>query len=277
MAEVKLRGKALLDDIAAAPCPAGTLCFWWLGQASWIFKGGNTVIYIDPYLWDMPERQTPPALKAEEVTNADIVICTHDHLDHIDPVALPIIMKASQPRGARVIIPRVHRKRVGALDISESQIVGVNAGETVNLAGAEITAIKAKHEFFDEQPEGFPYLGYVIRLNGVNFLHPGDTVYYDGYISTLQRFGLDIMFMPINGRDGKRYRAKIIGNFTFQEAVDITGEVQPKLAVPMHYDMFAINSEDPQKFVDYLHAKYGTHIKTWIGAAGERVTFRTSP
>ncbi len=75
--------------------------------------------------------------------------------------------------------------------------------------------------------------------------------------------------MPINGRDAARYRSGCIGNFTFQEAVDLVGEVRPRLAVPMHYDMFAGNSEQVDRFTDYLDAKY-PGIPWWVGSPGER-------
>ena len=60
---------------------------------------------------------------------------------------------------------------------------------------------------------------------------------------------------------------------TFQEAADLAGDLRVELAVPMHWDMFAGNSEDPQKFVDYMAVKY-PQIKTWVGQAGEKVVIR---
>ncbi len=53
---------------------------------------------------------------------------------------------------------------------------------------ARVTAIKSKHERFDEVPGvGFPFLGYVVELNGVTLYHPGDTIVYEGLVSTLRR------------------------------------------------------------------------------------------
>ena len=34
------------------------------------------------------------------------------------------------------------------------------------------------------------------------------------------------------------------------EAIDLTVKLNPKLAIPMHYGMFAENTEDPQIFID---------------------------
>ena len=43
---------------------------------------------------------------------------------------------------------------------------------------------------------------------------------------------------------------------TYQEAADLAGALQPKLTIPTHYDMFAMNSLDPKLFFDYMKVKY---------------------
>jgi L-ascorbate metabolism protein UlaG (beta-lactamase superfamily) len=270
MADVVASGQALLKDIAAE-CPPGQGAFWWLGQHSFIVKVGQTVIYIDPYLAPSPTRQTPPPLKPEEVTNADLVLCTHDHGDHIDPDALPGIAAASPQ--ALFVSPATTRERMLSLGIPENRHIPVSDGSSFPLPDSGVLwAIKAKHEFFDKGPLGFPYLGYVIQANGVAVYHAGDTVVYDGLLTTLRDWELDVAFLPINGRDAERYRRNVIGNMTFQEAVDLAGELNVGLAVPAHYDMFAGNMEDPRKFADYLDAKF-PNVPCWIGPAGRRVPF----
>ena len=77
-------GTQLLDDIQNRRVPDDALGLWWLGQASFVVKGAGTTIFIDPYLQPNPQRLVPPALEPEQVTNADLVLCTHDHLDHVD-------------------------------------------------------------------------------------------------------------------------------------------------------------------------------------------------
>ena len=78
------------------------------------------------------------------------------------------------------------------------------------------------------------------------------------------------MFLPINGRDAARFRRGCLGNMTYQEAVDLAGELKPRLIVSIHYDMFADNAEDPRNFVDYLNAKY-PDVDCWVGTPGTMV------
>lgn len=264
------QSQALLDDIAAAPVPHGRLAFWWTGQHSIIIKTGKMVMFVDPYLTPNEARTKPPLLKPEDLADFDLILCTHDHADHIDPDAIPGIAAAA--RHARFVAPRAHHQRMRDLGVSDERLVVLNAGETAEIDGVKVTAIKAKHEFFHEDPAlGFPFLGYVVEANGTAFYHSGDTLVYEGLLTTLMQWErLDVVFLPINGRDAERYSSGCIGNMTYQEAVDLAGELNPRLAVPTHYDMFVNNSEDPAKFTAYLRAKF-PDIPAWVGPAGERV------
>lgn len=269
MVEVALRGAELLADIARTQMDRGQIAFWWLGQHSFILKGGETVVYIDPYLSPDTARQTPPLLAPEEVTNADLVLGTHDHLDHIDPGTIPGVAVASPE--ARFVVPRTAAERVRELGVPSERLLPLTDGETTEWRGARVTAIKSKHERFDEVPGvGFPFLGYVIELNGATMYHPGDTIVYEGLVTTLRRHRPSVAFLPINGRDAERLKSGCIGNMTYQEAVDLAGDVGVRWAIPTHYDMFIGNQEDPAKFVRYLEVKF-PEIRTWVGPAGQRV------
>jgi L-ascorbate 6-phosphate lactonase len=113
-------------------------------------------------------------------------------------------------------------------------------------------------------------MGYVIESDRCAVYHSGDTLCYEGLLTTLRQWDLTVMFVPINGRDAVKYRRGTIGNMTYQEAVDLAGHLRPRLVVPCHWDMFASNSEDPQKFVDYLDAKF-PGVKPWVGEHGAAV------
>ncbi len=64
------------------------------------------------------------------------------------------------------------------------------------------------------------------------------------------------MFVPINGHDWKRYCADLVGNMSYREALDLCDHVGTELVVPMHYDLFDNNTENPAFFVDYLYREY---------------------
>src|SRR5579871_2270449 len=270
--EVAQSHDALLRDIAATETPEGTGAFWWMGQHTFIVKAGGKVVYIDPFFSPWESRQTPPPLHPEEARYADYVLVTHGHGDHLDPDSLRPMPETS-PR-AIFLSPRTEAHRMlQEAGIPSERLSPLNADEVYTAEGIKITAIKAKHEFFDEHPElGFPYLGYVVEVGGVTLYHAGDTIPYEGMLSRLQQWErLDVMFLPINGRDAERFTRGCLGNLTFQEAAKLAGELKPGLAVPAHYDMFIGNQEDPWKFARFLEVKFG--MPYWIGKAGEKVLF----
>jgi L-ascorbate metabolism protein UlaG (beta-lactamase superfamily) len=261
--------RELIEDINRLDLPPGAVAFWWIGQMSYIVKIGSTVFYFDPYLAPRETRQVPPMLLPAEVTNADWVFGSHDHSDHIDPTAISGITQAS-PR-ARFVCSRVNRARVGSLSVPDERIVALDDGWAHEADGVTITAVAAQHEFFDRHAElGYPHLCFILECGGATVFHSGDTLKYDGLSAKLSRWKFDVVFLPINGRDAVRFARKTIGNMTYQEAVDLAGDIQPRLTVPGHYDMFRHNGEDPKKFTDYMDVKF-PHLKYRVGPHGEAV------
>jgi L-ascorbate 6-phosphate lactonase len=257
MGETTEVGETLLADVQCRWIPKGALGIWWIGQSSFIVRGSGVTIYLDPYLNPTHRRIVPPPLRPEQVTNADLVLCTHDHGDHIDPTALPGIAAASPH--AKILIPGVARDKVVGMGIAVQQVVVPPVDDPVVYGLLTITAIPAAHEELDHSPvRGYPYLGYVLKLNGVTLYHAGDCTMYEGLSERLKVHRPDVVLLPINGHDWKRTHQGIIGNMTYREAADLAVEVGADLAIPMHYGMFAHNTEPPGHFVNYIHEFYPT-------------------
>lgn len=273
MAEIALSHETLCEEIKNTILPSGRAAFWWMGQHTFIIKVSGKIVYIDPWFAPWESRQTPTLLSYDEARMGDLAFVTHGHSDHLCPESLKAMVTASP--AVQFISPRTETQRMcDEAEVPEARLHPINAGETIMIDGVKITAIKSKHEFFDEHPTlGFPFLGYVIEAGGLTIYHAGDCIMYDGLISTLQHWAhFDVMFVPINGRDADRFLVGCLGNFTFQEAAELAGELKPSLVVPSHYDMFIGNQEDPVKFVRFLEAKF-PGVNSWVGKAGERVFF----
>lgn len=251
--------RQLLNEIECASSDPSHLHIWWLGQMGYVLKSGTATLCIDLFLSEHPRRAVPPLLKPDQITNATLFLGTHDHKDHIDREVWPAFADAS-PSASFIVPSAIRDSIVDEIPITTNRVVGINDGEKIRLAGVEIEGVASAHEFLDkdEQTGFYPYMGFVIRINGFCIYHPGDTCIYEGLVSKLMTEKPDLMFVPINGRDAQRYANGYLGNMTFQEAVDFVGAVQPRLAIPGHYDMFTHNGEDPKKFADYMKVKYPT-------------------
>lgn len=262
----------LINDINLASIPLGKIGFWWLGQMGYVIKIADKIIYIDAYLRENERRTVKPLLNPLEVVNADIIIGTHDHSDHIDREVWHELSLAS-PK-AKFIVPNLVLKSLSEdLNIPEERFIGMDNGLEVNIDGIKIMAIASAHELLhkDDATGQYPFLGFIIESNDAKLYHSGDTCIYPGlYEKLLENGPYNAIFLPINGRDAVRYKRNTIGNMTYQEAVDLAGYLKPKLVVPGHYEMFLHNSEDPKLFLDYLEAKY-EDIESWVGEHGELV------
>ena len=243
----------------------GSVSLKWLGQTGFLIETDNIRLCIDYFASPDALRQTPPPIPAGELKDVNIFLGTHDHVDHIDHEAWKIWAKTNPD--AVFVFPVAHMDKILADGVDVHNAVGLNDGESVNIDGVTIHAIAAAHEFLDQDTDtGFyPYLQYIIEVDGVRIHHAGDTVRYEGMLPKVGSFGpIDVEILPINGRDAKRYRRHYLGNMTYQEAADFAGEINPGIVIPGHWDMFAENSGDPEAFADYLDAKYSGKIKCII-------------
>ena len=264
----------VLDDINDCVVAPGSYALWWLGQMGFVVKLGTTIVYLDAFLSPHQRRQVLPLMAPDEVTNAAIVCGTHDHSDHIDRPAWQVIAPASPD--AVFVVPALLLPRVAdELGIPLARMRGVNANASIELSNVRITGIPSAHEFLDQDPVSglFPYMGYVIEGNGCTLYHAGDCCVYEGLLTALRAYRLDVMFLPINGRDAVRYARNCMGNMTYQEAVDLAGMLGPGLVIPGHFDMFAANGENPELFAAYLKAKY-PRVRTLIPRHGARINGR---
>jgi len=263
-------GTDIVNDVNACVLSRGELALWWLGQHSFILKAGTAVIYLDPFLSPLPGRLVPPLLQPTDITNADIICGSHDHADHIDRDVWPAVAAASTK--ATFVVPDMLRDTViGDLKLDPGRIIGLDDGKSAVVSGVKITGIPAAHEFLDQDNATgrFPYLGFVLEANGCTAYHAGDSCIYEGLTTRLKHWKFDVMFLPINGRDAKRLAANCIGNMTYQEAADLAGTLRPRLVVPAHYDMFAMNLGDVNGFADYVRVKYPA-LQALICQYGER-------
>lgn len=246
-----------MQSVLETRVPSGSAICWWLGQMGILIKIKDTVLCVDYYASDSPDRQFPPPIPAEEMAGITAFLGTHNHLDHMDHASWRIWAETCPD--ALFVFPAIHRDEVLSDGIIHERCRGLNDGESCQIGDVTVSAIASAHEFLAPDPETglYPCLQYVIESDNLRFYHAGDTLRYEGMLPKLQSFGgFAAALLPINGRDGTRYRRNCIGNMTFQEAADLAGELRPKLVIPGHWDLFADNPGNPEAFADYLDAKY---------------------
>lgn len=270
-------------EIVETRVPYGMIAVWGLGQASFVLKGGSDIVYIDPFVMgdDLVEsrlgisRSYPAPIGPEHIDNADYCLITHEHADHLDPIAIAAMAKAKPDTlfmapaccSDELLAQGVPRDRLVVADTRRSH--GENDG------GVVITPVPAAHEELETDERGYHrYVGYLIRMNGVTVYHAGDTVIYDGLAERLRGEEIQLALLPINGRDAFRNGRHIVGNMNYREAAELAHLAGFDMTVPMHYDLFAGNAERPGYFVDYVYDHY-PQLPIHVIARGERYLYVT--
>lgn len=267
----------LLNEINNTTLPDNGIAFWFVGQAGIIVKGKKTIIYIDPFFSlyldnnGVSKRNYLPPFRPEAVEKADFVLCTHNHKDHLDNETLVPLSKACAD--VKFVVPAPHADLVRDMGIDAARIIPGRAGEELKLGEASIIPIAAAHEKYETNSKGeHLYLGYVINMNGITLYHSGDTIETEELNNTLKDIKIDVACLPINGRDLKRNNNNIIGNMNPREAADVAENCNTDLVIPLHYDMFPLNGENPAHFVDYM-LQYHSTRKFHIMKLGERFVY----
>jgi L-ascorbate 6-phosphate lactonase len=242
-------GQALADEIRTTHPGPGAVAVWWLGQSGFVLRSSDATVVVDPYLSEhltkkyegsaRPHvRMTRAPLRGDDLTGVDLVLASHKHSDHLDPGTLPGLMAASPAAVLGLPAPLVDHA-VG-LGLPADRIEGLTAGATFRRPGVAVRAVPSAHEGLDTDEQGrHLYLGFVIELGGLRFYHSGDGVDHDGLAAAIGPGTIDVMFLPINGRDPAR---GVPGNMTAAEAVALANRVGPRFVVPHHYDMFTFNT-----------------------------------
>jgi L-ascorbate metabolism protein UlaG (beta-lactamase superfamily) len=165
-------------------------------------------------------------MSLDNVSQADVVVVTHDHGDHLGD--------------AHAICKKTGATLVSIYEIADAaaqkgiKAEPMNVGGTVTVDGVAVSLVPAIHT----AGLGGTATGAVVEMDGKKVYHAGDT----GLTMEMQLIGEmyqpDIGFLPIDGRFNMTPRLAAKG----VELLKI-----PKV-VPFHYDTFPLVHSSPEEF-----------------------------
>jgi L-ascorbate metabolism protein UlaG (beta-lactamase superfamily) len=248
---------ALLADIQTSNRRDGSFRLWWLGQSGFLLQWQGVHVLLDPYLSDSltekysrtdnPHvRMTELVIDPARLSFTDIVTSTHNHTDHLDAETLCPIL-AANPR-LKLVIAEANRSFVAKrLKIDAEAAIGLDDGTSVEISGIRFTGVSSAHEELESDESGHAkYLGYVLQFGGWTIYHSGDTVRYEGMSAKLWPYRIDVALLPINGRAQER---RVPGNLFGREAAKLARDIEAKLVIPCHFEMFEFNTDSPDEFI----------------------------
>ena len=203
-----------------------------LGQAGLLFEKDGLKIMIDPYLSDSVVKVNPKNWRRVPVDESlfdikpDVMVFTHNHLDHYDPETVPRFITAES--GMLVLSPKSVWDEVRKIGGNNNYVL-FNRHTEWTVGGVKLTAVKAEHS--DITP-----IGVIIDDGEKKYYVTGDTLYNEEIFEDIPS-DIDVLFLPING---------VGNNMNSTDAALFAKRVNPKIAVPLHWGLF--DSIDPRCF-----------------------------
>jgi L-ascorbate 6-phosphate lactonase len=164
-----------LPRAIASADPDG-LALWYLGCNGFALKSaGGTVLFIDPYLGtgDPPRtvRMIPVPFDPADVANADAVLATHEHADHVDgPSQAPILAATGAtfhaPDASMDVVEAADWR--GRWDLADDQFDQVSEGDQFAVGDLTVTVRPAN------DPDAEHPVSYAIEHESGTFAHGGD-------------------------------------------------------------------------------------------------------
>lgn len=267
----------LLKEIETRNTRTDNIYIFFLGQAGYVIKSPDAIVYIDPYLSNYVEhpnglnkrtikRKFPPIFSPEKITTLDAILITHAHHDHMDPWTLEAVSIQY------MLYCTETAYRNNSVHIKSENIVYVNPGHEYNIKDIAVTPVLSAHYELYDRETGKPIgVSYILKILDKTFYFWGDGVIYHGLLDFLSKYSFNYFFAPINGRDWVRENNNILGNINITELIGISKELNIDFVVPNHFDMFDCNAVNPEHFLYYLNKmnpaqkyrilKCGEHIK----------------
>lgn len=201
----------------------------WLGQAGLLLEKGDFKIMIDPYFSDSVAKVNPknyrrvPMQEDFWAVKPDVLIFTHNHLDHYDPSTAEKLLSGGN---TLVLAPGSVWGEVRKLGGDHNYVL-FNRHTSWTENGILFTAVKAEHS--DSTP-----IGVIIDDGEKKYYVTGDTLYNEEIFSDIPD-DIYALFLPINGMGN---------NMNMVDAARFAKQTGAKKVVPIHFGMFDNLTDD---------------------------------
>ena len=183
----------------------------------------NKIIYIDPFKID------------KNYNDADIVFITHDHFDHYSEEDIDKVINEN----TTIIIPEEMLTKILRKGINKNAVITVESNKEYMVQGIKFETIPAYNTNKTFHPKENDWVGYIITLDGIRYYIAGDT----DITEENRKVKCDVAFVPVGGTY----------TMDFKEAAQLINEIQPKIAVPIHYGSVVGTKQDATDFIKLLH------------------------
>ena len=187
-----------------------------------------------------------------------MVLLTHEHADHLDPDAVPVIARNNP--GCRFAAPAGCTPGLSEAGVAPGNRILLEPDRRYDLDGLALHTAPADHGDLSETA-----LCFVLEIEGIRVFCTGDTAYRPNLHKPLIDLKPDILVPCING---------VFGNMNHIDAAMLVQAVKPRCAIPCHFWTFAEQGGgDPAGFV-HACKHYAPETKALLLRPGERFVYQ---
>lgn len=226
---------------------------WYLGCNGFIVRSAEATVYIDPYFGDGDPptlvRMIPVPIDPADVTLADAVLVTHEHLDHMHPPSYAGLLEA----GGTLYAPSAAYESPdyeGDLRVPEAERRTISVGDVVEVGDLTVYVCAAA------DPDAFEPVSYVIEHDDGTFFHPGDSKPADEFSEIGDRFDIDVGVLAFGSRglvpfpDEKRVE-RVAWYMNEDQVIEVANALQLDRLLPSHWDMWKSVTGNPNALVEH--------------------------
>lgn len=224
----------------------------WLGQHGLALESGGQMLMVDPYLLDTMSQtvgeefgRRVPVNEDWTRVHPDMVLLTHDHIDHVDMPSLKAVI--TEKKDIEILCGVNAWQKVRGQLPGDHNYIMMKPGNVWTSEVFRVRAISARHS--DETGVGF-----VVEAEGLTVVISGDTLYFT---DVAKEVGVrpDIAAVVMNGKGN---------NMNCADAARYCADIHARVAIPTHWGLFkkfALDRDTPERFQREAE-KLGVRTKT---------------
>ena len=267
------------NDGAALRANTAGYSVTWIGHATTLVQTGGVDVLTDPFFSRCVAgvicRRGPPGVALSDLPRVDVVLISHNHVDHLDAPSL----RALGPH-VRYLVPlgvapwfRAHGlPQVVELDWWQSTTVETARGD------ATFTMVPAQHWSRRSVHDQFASLwgGWIIDGGGYRTYFAGDTGYPAAFREVGRRFpGIDLALLPIGAYEPRWFMHA--QHMTPAEAALAFGELGARRLIGIHWGTFRLSDEPMDEPPRLLEQALGERAQCIAAIAQGQTFFLPAP
>lgn len=235
---------------------------WYLGCNGVVLKGCHgTTVFIDPYLGlgDPPRtiRMIPIPFEPDEIHEADAILATHEHVDHVHgPSQAPILANTGAtlygPDDA-VAVARHKEDWPTNYDVDNAQLCGVKEEESFKVGEFTISVEPAN------DPDASHPVTYIVEHEAGTFFHGGDTKPADTFAEIGSRYDIDLGVLAFGSvgimPDRETGESAVTSWYNDEnQLVEAAVDLRLDRLLPSHWDMWKRLTADPSMLHEHARS-----------------------